>query len=218
MAEHVTLRNSTTGKECTLGLLFTEQEYADALENLGVAFDPTYLLVDNMPPEIEIVEHETYIPLYSNADAFKDVVLLNFCVKAYGDAEFGVGVDAYIDDIGVNGGVEFINLCMNSEDVCLYWWDEGTYYEGFGHYLLDGTGQVPDFLEYYIDYDEYGRNNDECVYVHENFGHFPEDGRFPDLDSFDIDDLYDELEWDIEYEPVAKRTVNINDDALFKFL
>ena len=200
-----------------LNLDFTEQEYADALADLSIPFEQRFLEVDNVPAGLHVETMDLWMPT-PHSIHFDDPVMINFMWKAYDECDYQYAVDAYIEDIGIDNEVEFINLCLDAENVGICWFDQGSYYEGWGHYLIDYCQEeLPEWAESYFDYDQYGRDNDNYVYIHEDFAHDPEMNS-PDLGYYDIDDMYCEYGWSIDYEPTTRISCVLNNNAVFNFL
>lgn len=197
-----------------LTLPFKEQEYIDALAELNIAFKQEYLCFNSMPEELTVEYYESYIGFRPR---FRDAIELNLCEIAYGYASAPGNVNIYMDDIGVSDASEYMNLCLGSEDVYVFYFDNGYGDEGYGHYLLDEDDSVPDFIREYIYYEDYGCDHNDDIYVHDECFHDPYEDSV-DLTYYEPEELYRELDWDIEYEPVAKRTVSIKNEALFNML
>ena len=117
--------------------------------------------------------------------------------------------------------MDFCNICLQSDEIPYYSYEEGHWHEGFGRERLRWDDEVPDWLRDYIDYDAYGEDHDEFVYVGED-GYIDYDNDYIDKSLYDAYEIMGEANWDWEYDPAEHGApvarVEMSTTAMFNFL
>ena len=200
---NVVLKNTLNGAKVTLQMPFDECEYVRALTTIGAKYDQEKWMTGEVKElGIAIDNICTDTPAYDHMYESQNPVLINLAENIYADA-WQLPIEMYFDEIGVCDIEEFCNVCMQSEEIAYYSYDEGYWHEGYGRELLRyrfEAGEIPQELEEYIDYDSYGQDQAQCNddYIGE-YGYLAGDGGI-DVNYYGTNEIYEWANWDVEYE------------------
>ena len=217
----ILLQNSMTGEVMRLGTPFDQGEWCETLQSLEIPYDQEEW-ANGHPRNLEIAQINTTTPFEWQMDACKDPLLINVIENEYCDA-YQSAVDAMYEwNDGNYDALECANICLQSDEITYYSYEEGQDYEGYGREILRWRfedGQIPNELADYIDYDAYGRD------YQSDYDYICRDGYLSDCGGIDTtyysrDELVKQsLSWDWDYEPAAKPKVpQITADELFSML
>lgn len=217
----ILLQNSMTGEVMRLGTPFDQDEWYETLQSLEIPYDQEEW-ANGHPRNLEIAQINTTTPFEWQMDACKDPLLINVIENEYHDAYQSCVNAMYDCNDGNFDAMECANICIQSDEITYYPYEEGYSFEGYGREILRWRfeeGQIPTELADYIDYEEYGRDyQSDYDYIYED-GYLSEGGSI-DVSYYTRDELISEsLRWDWDYEPETKPKVpQITADELFSML
>lgn len=158
---YIWLQNATTGEIVKINTPFKRQDYFDALNQLGVEYDEEEADSEEIE-NVDVVEISTETPVEGLMESCNHPLLINLAEELWGDCDtWTPSVEAYIDWAGCSDLEVFCNLCLQSEDINYYTYEYGESYEGYGREVARSyfeCNELPDWIEDYIDYYEFGRD------------------------------------------------------------
>lgn len=198
------IENGRTGEIEQLNTPFDRDTYFAALDKLGLEYDEDEADVGNVD-NMRVVEVSTDTPIPTMLERESNPLLINLAEYFWGAAAQQV-VELYMDYIRLNDVEEFCNLCVQSDDMNYYAYENGYGFEGYGREMLMYSGEVPEYLERYIDYEEYGNDySTGSSDIIGEYGYICGDDTGFDETKYDFADLMNEYpDWD---EPISAQQI-----------
>ena len=204
---YIKIKNERSGNERRIGTPFTQEEYIELLRDMGFTGSEDAWL-EGRVDELSIIAFETDTPMYNEIRRCQNPVIINMAEKAWRSSSYYSAIEAYIDHNGTDTLTDFANVCWQEEDITYVPYEQDYWYDGYGREMLRGYFEddtIPSWIGDYIDYESYGRDNEDYdTYVGE-YGYLYDSGGI-DSELYSTTEMLGEYGWnlpdDVEVEEV----------------